>query len=251
MKKSFKTLLAALCVCTLCSFRVADGHGAFAAPELENDLPRFEMESIPEPPSTATVQQQYVRLKETIKRKKRSFRDLFKWDRGRGIQESKSFLYHALNDSIFHYWYGTPWDFNGTTQEPGNGLIACGYFVTTTLRDAGIPLQRVYLAQQRAGDIINQLCKPASIKTVYSGEALQTYLDQYPDGSLLLIGLDKHVGFLSKENGKTYFIHANYLGDRTVVKEEIGDSEAIFHSSIFALGDILGNDSLLQKWILE
>ena len=38
-----------------------------------------------------------------------------------------------LTDKIFPYWYGTDWDFNGTTQKPNEGKIACGYFVTCLL----------------------------------------------------------------------------------------------------------------------
>ena len=77
------------------------------------------------------------------------------------------------------------------------------------------------------------------------------YLEPYEEGSLLILGLDHHVGFITKEAGRLYFIHANYLGARTVVKEELNNSEAIFQSSIFALGDVLGNERLLRKWILN
>ncbi len=251
MKKTLKTLVSAWSLLALFSFKTAEEHGNTlhtfpGAPEMV-----AELSAEPGPGPAISMQEQYVKLKETIIRSKRSFQDLFRRDQNRSLDETKDFLYHALNDSIFTYWYGTPWDFNGTTQEPRNGLIACGYFVTTTLRDAGIPLRRVHLAQQRAGDIIKQLCKPSSIATVRSGTALRNYLSQYEDGSLLIVGLDHHVGFISKEHGQYYFIHANYLGDRTVVKERLEDSEAIFQSSIFALGDVLGNERLLRRWLFE
>ena len=29
-------------------------------------------------------------------------------------------------DSLLPCWYGTPWDFNGITETPGQGKIACG-----------------------------------------------------------------------------------------------------------------------------
>ena len=51
-------------------------------------------------------------------------------------------LTRAVCSQIAPEWMGTPWDFYGTTQQPGRGKIACGYFVTTVLRDAGVRLRR-------------------------------------------------------------------------------------------------------------
>ena len=47
-----------------------------------------------------------------------------------------------LLNAIIPHWYGTPWDFNGHTSIPNQGEIACGYFVSTTLRDIGLKLNR-------------------------------------------------------------------------------------------------------------
>lgn len=63
-----------------------------------------------------------------------------------------------ITDSLMPCWYGTPWDFNGCTADPGKGSIACGYFVTTVLRDAGLQLNRIRLAQSPSGIIIHKLC---------------------------------------------------------------------------------------------
>src|SRR4029453_1954809 len=61
---------------------------------------------------------------------------------------SKQALINNIRDSLFVCWYGTAWDFNGITEEPGKGKIACGYFVTTILRDLGIPVKRYKHAQR-------------------------------------------------------------------------------------------------------
>lgn len=55
------------------------------------------------------------------------------------LQSNKRHLVisRIIIDSLMPCWYGTPWDFNGCTTEPGKGSIACGYFVSTVLRDAG------------------------------------------------------------------------------------------------------------------
>src|SRR6188474_3208784 len=55
---------------------------------------------------------------------------------------NKQLLLNNIRDSLFTCWLGTPWDFYGTTQTPGKGKIACGYFVTTLLRDMGASVNR-------------------------------------------------------------------------------------------------------------
>src|SRR6478609_6492850 len=47
------------------------------------------------------------------------------------------FTNHLVND-IIPEWYGTKWSFDGYTEVPKSGSIACGYFVSTTLRDMGM-----------------------------------------------------------------------------------------------------------------
>src|SRR5215212_694349 len=37
---------------------------------------------------------------------------------------------NIVYDSIIPYWIGTKWNFNGITEVPQKGSIACGYFVT-------------------------------------------------------------------------------------------------------------------------
>ena len=48
------------------------------------------------------------------------------------IREAQDYLTTVISDSLFSYWYGTPWNFNGTTKVPKQGSIACGFFVTWT-----------------------------------------------------------------------------------------------------------------------
>ena len=70
---------------------------------------------------------------------------------------SESF-YYVMTDSVFPDWMGTKWDFNGVSNVPGKGMIACGYFVSTTLKHIGFNLNRYKLAQQAAYTVIDVLC---------------------------------------------------------------------------------------------
>ena len=96
------------------------------------------------------------------------------------IDSARQYMATMLVDSIFHYWLGTKWSYNGYTDEPRNGVIACGYFVSTTLRDLGIQLNRYKTAQKASLDIIKQLCAANSVKRTTSFEALKPTIHRSP-----------------------------------------------------------------------
>jgi hypothetical protein len=73
--------------------------------------------------------------------------------------DSLELLYgRFIVDSIIPYWFGTKWNFYGTTEVPRNGSIACGYFVTTVLRDAGLRINRIKLAQAASEEMMKSVC---------------------------------------------------------------------------------------------
>jgi hypothetical protein len=45
--------------------------------------------------------------------------------------EKEEIFTSAVTETIIPAWIGTGWDFNGITEKPQQGSIACGYFVTT------------------------------------------------------------------------------------------------------------------------
>lgn len=161
---------------------------------------------------------------------------------------AKEYLYSTLTDSIFTYWYGTTWDFNGITEKPRKGKIACGYFVTTTLKHSGFSLPRVKLAQQAASIIIRTLCPKKSIKTYNKLEKLKAYLDTQPKG-IYIVGLDTHVGYLWNTRAALYFVHASYSGNRQVSKELWNESIVLGKSKLFVVGNLLDNVALMNHWI--
>jgi hypothetical protein len=161
---------------------------------------------------------------------------------------AKSYLYNILTDSVFYYWYGTTWDFNGITEKPRKGKIACGYFVTTTLAHCGFFLPRVKMAQQAASIIIRSLCRQESIRTVNKLSLLKGYMDKQEKG-IYILGLDTHVGYLWKSEEGLYFVHASYSGNKQVSKEKWDESRVLSKSKLFMVGDMLGNPLLIKDWI--
>lgn len=142
-------------------------------------------------------------------------------------------------DSLLPCWYGTPWDFNGTTEKPGEGSIACGYFVTTTLRDAGIPLQRIKLAQSASQVIIRKLCTKESIH-IYSNAPLNQFVDAVSKMGygLYIVGLDYHTGLLLNDGQQVWFIHSSYIKPAKVVCEKANESIVLNSSHYRIIGKI-------------
>jgi hypothetical protein len=146
--------------------------------------------------------------------------------------------YHYIVDSLMPYWFGTTWNFYGTTQVPQQGTIACGYFVTTILRDAHLPIQRIHLAQQTASKIINTTCIANSIAHFSKALDLEKYLASKPNNTLYILGLDCHVGFVIKQNGKLYFIQSGYIQPAIVKKELLNKSAEIIASKTYMIGAV-------------
>ena len=166
------------------------------------------------------------------------------------VNRARETLTQTAHLKIFDPWYGTPWDFNGTTETPGQGKIACGYFVTTVLRDLGLKVQRAKLAQQASENIILSLTTDAHIKRFR-----QTPLSDFVEAvrnwgpGLYIVGLDIHVGFILNVDGHVYFIHSSYMDPLCVIKEDAGGSKVLASSKYRVLGKISADDQLILKWL--
>jgi hypothetical protein len=140
-------------------------------------------------------------------------------------------------DSLFSQWYGTPWNFNGTTTIPNKGSIACGYFVTTILQHAGCTIDRVKLAQKVSSTIIKQTCFNISH---YSNKPIEYFVKEIKNKGkgLYIVGLDCHTGFIYFGGEEVYFIHANYGLPRCVLKEVAVTSSVLTASKYKMIGKL-------------
>jgi hypothetical protein len=156
----------------------------------------------------------------------------------------------VLIERIIPYWYGTPWDFNGYTAKPGEGVVACGYFVSTTLQHSGVKLNRYKMAQKSSMDGALMLESRDSLLIRYCSreEFLPVFRNRCADG-LYMVGLSFHVGYLYKKGEEVYFIHSSYLSPTCVVLEKASESEALGQSKVFVVADITYNKSLIRKWL--
>ncbi len=180
----------------------------------------------------------YQKLKVKIKRERITLTNRQDIEQSQKINLAQQYISNILIDSVFQYWLSTPWDFNGYTNKPRQGEIACGYFVSTTLKHIGVPLNRYKVAQKAAANIIRDLCDTTSIQRYSTVQRLKAYLNTKPNNELFVIGLSNHVGFIYKRGNKNYFAHSNYINSVGVMIEELDNSVALKSSSVYYIGSI-------------
>ncbi len=165
------------------------------------------------------------------------------------LGSARSAVFTAITEEILPAWYGTPWDFNGTSQTPGEGMIACGYLVSTVLRDAGFKLERVRLAQQASENIVRTFAPPGVIRRyrdVEQAEAAKRIRKDYADG-LYVVGMDYHVGFLVLDGERVDLCHSAYVPPASVACEPAETSPG-FYSRLWVVGPALP-DARVKDWL--
>jgi len=166
------------------------------------------------------------------------------------INEARETLVRSVSDQIVPYWYGTSWDFYGTTETPRQGKIACGYFVSTVLRDTGMKVQRAKLAQQASENIILSLTTDEHTKR-FSQLPIKSFVDASKKwgSGLYVVGLDVHVGFILNIDGDVFFIHSSYVEPYAVVKERAINSQVLASSRYRVLGKLSEDNELILRWL--
>jgi hypothetical protein len=172
-------------------------------------------------------------------------------DRKRIVCEARDHVYRTIVDRILPCWYGTAWEFNGSTDTPGVGAIACGTFVGTVLRDAGFNTDRIAQGRQPSEDIIKNFTSVKSIRRYSNAPVsrIETDLQAAGDG-LYVVGLDIHAGLITVKNGQARFVHSSYYPPQKVVSESLSGHNPFNDSKYRVTGRIL-EDEMIRKWISE
>ena len=164
------------------------------------------------------------------------------------LDSARTILRDALANKLLPSWYGTPWDFNGMTRIPGQGTLACGYFVNTVLLDAGFVLPRIRWSQLAAEPVILKLAPKAKRFRDKSVGDVEKWLGEQGDG-LYTVGLDNHVGFITRRNGTSRFGHSNYYHrDIGVMAEPLDGDNPFTHSRYRIIGKLL-DDQMMEAWL--
>ncbi len=150
------------------------------------------------------------------------------------LKEAAAALTDSVAGVLAPFWYGTRWDFNGITETPGDGRAACGYFVSTMMKHAGLGVERVRLAQQASENIIRTLTRAPHL---HKGHGLS------------IVGLDSHVGLLWHDGTEVWFLHSTVAEVGEVIKERALESRTLASSKYRIVGAITGDARLLEAWL--
>lgn len=154
--------------------------------------------------------------------------------------------------SLMPFWYGTRYSFYGQTETPGEGKIACGYFVTTVLEDLGLKIERNKLAQLPSEEMIKSLVEKESIRR-FSQYTITDFLASVrkTGTGLYVVGLDTHTGFILYQNNEIRFIHASGRFPFAVINERAKESIVLGKSNCRIIGKLSDDEKVLQNWLLN
>lgn len=167
------------------------------------------------------------------------------------LTESRGLL-EAILPEMMRCWIGTGWDFNGHCEKPGSGKIACGYYVSTVMRDAGFKLNRIKLAQQPSQTILGAFV-PRKDMTIRSGMNYDSFWELLleKEQGIYIIGLDKHVGFLVHDGTQIRYLHSSGSAPWCVVDENRENAGSIKRSNYRVIGNLTAQEKTLENWLLE
>lgn len=194
----------------------------------------------------------YVELKKEALEKREAFRIAYNSSKSKqekdSIQDEAHTYLLNVSDEFFSAWYGSPWTFHGHSQNPKQGSIACGYFVTTTLRDMGFNIPRIKWAQQASEYVIKKLSQDISRFYNKPMTDIISYIESKGEG-LYIVGLDCHVGYIYYRNEKMSFVHANYYRPKIgVMSEPLIGRNPLNDSKYRVVGKIFDREMILN-WI--
>lgn len=164
------------------------------------------------------------------------------------LSEARTVVVRALVDELIPAWHGTPWNFHGTSTTPGEGTIACGYYVSTLLDHAGFEVERVRLAQQASENIIKTFTQRGDIHRFSGRPASEVVarVEALGEG-IYVLGLDYHAALLVYDGEQVQMCHASYLGRGSALCEPALTSPAMV-SDYRVIGKLL-DDAMLRRWL--
>ncbi len=167
------------------------------------------------------------------------------------LGQARAALLGALDEGLLPAWYGTRWAFYGTSETPGQGTIACGYFVSTVLRDAGLRVERVRLAQQASERIVTTLAPPdriARFRGQTPAQVVARTRERFGDG-LYVVGLDYHVALLRLDGERARLCHSAVFEPAAVVCEPAEQAQGMV-SGYHVLGQLFTGPQLVD-WLRQ
>lgn len=133
---------------------------------------------------------------------------------------------------------------------PREGVIACGYLVSTVLQHAGFRVQRYKLAQQASEYIVRTLTPTAGVHWLRHPEPADVEAALPRDGLYVVaptVSRERKPTWWSRRVASVEFCHSSYVGNVTVTCEPFDRSPG-FASSAYVVGELLTDDTL-RMWL--
>jgi hypothetical protein len=201
----------------------------------------------PDPATYKTLVSELQRWHKELAEKHRNAKD----DAARAAVENDAriILEQAL-PAMMRCWLGTPYDFNGTASKPGNGRIACGYYVATVLMDAGFRVDRYELAKQPSENILRSFLEKDSC-SLSVGKTYEAFTADFSKAApgIYLVGLDTHVAFAVNGGGSFRFIHASGSRPWCVVDEGPAEAGVLQRSNWRMTGNLTADPAVIRRWL--
>ncbi len=214
---------------------------------LGNVIPGLPEKPKPDPAKYATLTAELERWRTDLAKRHAKARTA---DEKAVVEKDARIILENALPAMMRCWLGTKWDFNGTAKGPGEGKIACGYFVATVLKDAGFKVDRYQLAQQPSGNILRTfLPKDSCALTV--GEDFKAFAASVGsrEPGVYVIGLDTHVAFIVVRDGGFRFIHSSGSRPWCVVDESPDEAGVLQRSSWRMLGNLTAEPAVIRHWL--
>lgn len=173
-------------------------------------------------------------------------------------REARAAVIAAIRGTIWPAWTGMSWGLGprSTPLRPHqpDTVIACGYFVSSVLENAGLRLgTRFSFAQAPALQAQRSLAPDeADLHRFFSvpGDALAREIAALGDG-VYIIGLNNHIGFVDVHDGAVDVVHASYTGEQRVTREPLATAEVIANSRAagYFVTPLFHDDELVDRWL--
>lgn len=213
--------------------------------KVSHQLKTQYIQTLKELKSVSDSSKSYESIKNSIKAKKLDYQ-------GSPTDSISNLFTISLVNRIIPFWEGTPWSFEGHTSVPRKGKIACGYFVSTTLKHIGVNINRYKLAQQSPINEAQSLGLESKVFKVSENSIDKNISKIYSTltEGIHFIGFDtSHVGYILKTKDQLYLIHSNYIDSKGVEIEKIEDSDVFASYAVYYISELSTNKHLLKNWI--
>jgi len=217
-----------------------------------------------ETPSSDEVLKTYLEIKKTIREDHQRFCSRYnlsttKTEKETVTEEAKSYLIKSMLGDIVPAWKRTDWTFNGYSDYPRRGSIACGWFIQRVLEHLDFTFdkkhtRRPYFAQNWPIEMVNGLDN-RSWNFPDSTSECNTIDDHIAtlEEDIYIIGFARsindpggHIGFLITSSSGPFILHSLMQVECTPTSENLYYKSSDF----FYLGKVF-NDRVMKCWLEE